>query len=82
MSEAAALAGEDAVVRVGRRVLGGRGAEGRALLHALQDEVDTMLVPALHATQGELKIILLPYPRLRPFEGNVVVAGEGLDPVW
>jgi hypothetical protein len=81
VSEAAALPGQDAIVRVGGRVLGGRGPEGRALLQAFQNEVDPVLVPVLHATQGELKIVLLPHPRLRPFDGDVVVAGEGLDPV-
>src|SRR5215470_10643241 len=80
MREAAALPGEDTIVRVRGGVLGSRGAEGRALLHALQNEINAVLVPVLHTTQGELKIVLLPHPCLCPFDGDMMVAGKSLDP--
>jgi hypothetical protein len=80
VSKAAALPSQDAVIGVGSRVLGGGGSKGGTLLHALQNEIDTVLMAVLHATQRELEIVFFPYSGLRPFQGEALVAGEGLDP--
>ena len=68
MREAAALMREDAVVGV----LGGKlrqaDAEGRPLLHALEDEVDAVGVVLLHATQRRQHVVLLAHSLLGPLD--------------
>src|SRR5215831_11381591 len=61
----AALLGQEAVVRVGGRILGRGRAEGGALFHALEDEVDAVLLPFLQTPQVRTKLILLPHSLFR-----------------
>ena len=51
VGEAAPLVGQDAMVGVLRRKFGHADAEGSALLHALEDEVDAIGFLLLHAAQ-------------------------------
>src|SRR5208337_1286304 len=50
------------VVRVLGRVLRQADAEGRPLLHALEDEVDTVGIALRHAAQPRQHVVLLAYP--------------------
>src|SRR5208283_5677648 len=56
--------------------------EADALLHALEDDVDSPPIAALHPLQVRADIIFLPHPFLRPFHRGLVVAGEGFDPMF
>ena len=56
-------------------------AEGRPLLHALEDEVDAVGVALRHAAQPGQHVVLLAHPLLGPFDRDRVVAGEGFHPV-
>lgn len=49
MGEAAALDRQDAMIRILGGVLGHGDAEGAALLHALEDEIDAVGAALLHA---------------------------------
>ncbi len=80
MCEAAALASQDAVVGIVGGKPGNRGAEGLALLHAFQNEVDAVLPGPFHAAQRRTHVILLAHLRLSPFDGDTVVAGKRLHP--
>ena len=53
MGEAASFVRENTMVRIFRRKFGHADAEGSALLHALEDEVDAVGVLLLHAAQCE-----------------------------
>ena len=68
-------------MRIGGGKTRRRGAKGLALLHTLQDEIDPMAMGALDATLRRTNIILLAHLRLRPFDGNIMIACERLDPV-
>ena len=81
MGEAAALVGEDAVVRVLGGVFRHGDAEGRPLLHALEDEVDAVGVVLRHAAQPRQDMVLLAHALLGPLDRKPMIAGEGLDPV-
>ncbi len=81
MREAAALVRDDAVVRVLGRVLRQADAEGRPLLHALEDEVDTVGIALLHAAQPPQHVVLLAYPLLGPFDRDRVIARVGFHPI-
>src|SRR4051794_11998918 len=79
--EAAALAGKDAVVRVLGGIFWHADAEGRPLLHALEDEVDTVGVPLRHAPQPGQDMIFLAHALLGPFDRGIMIASEGFHPV-
>ena len=81
MEKAAALVRDDAVVRVLGRVLRQADAEGRPLLHALEDEVDTVGIALLHAAQPRQHVVLLAYPLLGPFDRDRVIARVGFHPI-
>ena len=68
VGEAAALARDDAVVRVPGRVFRQADAEGRPLLHALEDEVDAVGVTTRHPLQPRQHVVLLAHPLLGPFD--------------
>src|ERR1700693_62331 len=80
MREAAALAGQNAVVRICSGKAGNRRTKSLTLLHAFQDEVDAVLPGPFHATQGWTHIILLTHLGLSPFNGDTVVAAKRLSP--
>ena len=79
--EAAPLVGQDAIVGVLGRVLGHSDAEGRPLFHALEDEVDAVGVPLLHAAQRGQHVILFAHALSGPFKRDAVVAGKSFHPV-
>jgi len=72
---------EDAVIRVPGGVLGPRGTEGAPLLQAAEDEVHPEALTTLHPGVIRADVVLLVDAFLRPLDGNVVVAGKGLDPL-
>jgi hypothetical protein len=80
VSEAAALFGQEAVVRVSGGILGRSGTKGRALLHALEDEVHTVEVSLLHPPPRRFQVILFADSFLGPLDGNQMVASVGLHP--
>src|SRR5208283_588149 len=57
------------------------GAEGPALFHALEDEVDAVAAGALEAAEVGGDVVFLADVLLGPLQGDALVAGEGLDPV-
>jgi len=81
MCEAAALAGDDAVVRVLAGIFRHADAKGWPLLHALEDEIDAVGVPVRHAAQPRQDIVLLAHALLGPFDRGMMIAGEGFHPV-
>lgn len=72
--------GQNAVVGILRGILRYADAEGTALFHALKDEIDAECPAFLHAAQCRQYVILLAQAFLRPFHGDVVIAGIGLHP--
>ena len=74
------VATDNPVVRIIGRILGWERFETRPLLHAFEDEVDTVPVLAFHALQVRPYVFLLAYPFLGLFHGYLVVAGIGIDP--
>jgi hypothetical protein len=81
MGEAAALVGEDTVVRVLRGIFRHADAEGRSLLHALEDEVDAVAAASDHTALPRQNMVFLAHALLGPFDRKAVVAGERLDSV-
>src|SRR5215471_9810339 len=81
MSEAAALMREKAVVRVGGGIFRHGDAEGRSLLHALEDEVDAVAIGPRHAAKPGQHMVLLAHALLGPLNRKAMIAGIGLDPV-
>jgi hypothetical protein len=78
--EAASLASQNTVVGIGGGEAGNRGAERLALLHAFENEIHAMPPGPFHAAQGGTHIVLLAHLRLRPFDGDGVVACKRLHP--
>jgi len=68
-------------VRVRGGILGRRGTKGRALLHALEDEVDPVAVSLLHPSARRFQIILFADSLLCPRDRNLLMASVGLHPV-
>src|ERR1700683_5005540 len=58
MGEAAPLVSQDAMVGILRGELGHADAEGAALLHTLEDEVDTVGILLFHAAQRWQDVLL------------------------
>jgi hypothetical protein len=81
VGEAAALVGQDAIVRVRRGIFRHTDAEGCPLLHALEDEVDTVPVGPGHAAQPSQNVIFLADALFGPLDRDTMVAREGFDPV-
>jgi hypothetical protein len=79
--KAAALVGEDAVVRVGGGVFRHGDAQGCSLLHALEDEVDAAGVFLRHAAQPRQDMVLLAHALFGPLDRKPMIVREGLDPV-
>src|SRR5947207_15758729 len=74
------VATDNPVVRIIGRILGWERLETRPLLHAFEDEVDTVPVLAFHALQVRPYVLLLAYPFLGLFRGDLVVVGIGTEP--
>ena len=81
MGEAALLAGQDAMIGILRRELRHSHPKGWTLFHALEDEVHTKSVLADHFAQPRLHILFLAHALLGPLNGDVAIAGKGLDPL-
>ncbi len=81
VGEAASLVRQNAMVRIFCREFGHADAEGSALLHALEDEVDAVGVLLLYAAQRGQNVVLFAGPFLGPLDRDLVVAGVRLDPV-
>src|ERR1700704_2075085 len=79
--EAAALAGEDAVIWILGGVFGDADAKARPLLHALEDEVDAVGVVPGHAALPGQDMVFLAHAFLGPFDRQPMIAGEGFHPV-
>ena len=78
--EAAPLRSQNAVVGILGGKLGHGTAEGRPLFHALENEIDAVLAGPLHAAQPGPDVIFFTDTLLGPLHGDLVVAGERLDP--
>ena len=52
------------------------------MLHALENEADSIPIAALHPFQMRPDVIFLPYPFLGPFHRDLVVPGKGFDPMF
>src|SRR5438128_2293048 len=59
---------------------GSGGAEGGSQFHALEDEVDSELISALHASQVGTDVVLLADPFFGPLHGDLTFLGEGFHP--
>jgi hypothetical protein len=81
VGEAALLAGQDAVVWILGRELRHADPERCSLFHTLENEVDPVRVLPQHFAQPRLHIVFLTHALLGPLNGDVVIAGKGLDPV-
>src|SRR6516165_9307621 len=77
---AAALASKDAVVGILNWVSRYRGPEGGAHLHALQNEVNTETILALHRLEVAANVILFAHALLRPLDWDPLLAGESIHP--
>ena len=79
--EAALLAGQDAMIGI----FGGKLRHGHpkawSLLHALENEVHAVGTLLHHAAQPRLNKVLFAHAFLGPLDRDVMIAGEGLDPV-
>src|ERR1700674_2717379 len=80
MRVATTLRGNEAVVRVRCGELRRADAEAGPQLHALQDEVHAEPLLALHPVQRRPDIVLFPDALLGPFDRDVLVARERIDP--
>ena len=76
-----ALLGDDAVIRIGGGILRDCHAEVGADLHALQDEVHAEALLPLHLPQARPYVVFLADALFGPFDRNLMIAGEGLDPL-
>src|SRR5262245_19234524 len=79
--EAAALAGEDAVVWILGGILRHADPEARPLFHTLEDEINAIGVPLCHSAWPGEHIVFLAHPLFGPLDRDIMIAGEGLDPV-
>jgi hypothetical protein len=56
--------------------------EAESLLHTLENKVDAIPIAALHLFQMRPDVIFFAHPFLRPFHRDLVVPGEGFNPVF
>src|SRR5208337_1404498 len=78
--EAAALMREDAVMRILARIFRQADAVGRPLLHAFEDEVDTVRVAPRHPMEPRQHVVLLAHPLLGPLDRDRMIARIGFHP--
>ena len=76
----AAAFAQDLVIRISGGELGLSRAQGRSLLHALEDEVDPIALGSFHAAQQRLDKLFLFNTLLSPLHGNVMVSGKAFYP--
>lgn len=80
VGEAAAAFAQDLVIRISGGELGLSRAQGGSLLHALEDEIDSIALGSFHAAQQRLDKLFLLNPLLGPLDGNVMVSGKPFHP--
>src|SRR6516162_497305 len=80
VGEAAPLVGKDAIVGVRGGIFRHGDAEGRADLHALENEVHAVGVLLDHSAEPGQDIVLFAHTLLRPADRGSMVAGEGFHP--
>ena len=80
IGEPAAVRAEDAVIGIGGGELGHDGAKGRALLHALEDEVDAVPLRPFQPAQPRQDVVFFPYPFPRPLDAHAVIPRKSLHP--
>jgi hypothetical protein len=78
---AGTLPRQDAVIGIVDRKSGNSGAERGSQFHALEDEVNAALIPALHASQVRTDVVFLADSFFGPLHGELTFPGEGLYPV-
>ena len=81
VGEAASCLSDDAVIRIIGGEPGRDRAEGGGLLHALENEIDPEASGAFSLCEEGSYPIFLPHVLFRPFDGDAMVPGIGLDPV-
>jgi hypothetical protein len=77
---AGTLPGEDAVMGIGDGKSGNGGPERGSEFHALEDEVDAELIPALHSSQVGTNVVFLADAFLSPLHGDLAFLAKGLHP--
>ncbi|MBV6433897.1 MAG: hypothetical protein IANPNBLG_04131 [Bryobacteraceae bacterium] len=81
VGEATALVRQDAVVGILGGILRNADAEGAALFHAFEGEVDAVGATFLHAAQCGQDVVLFAEALFGPLKGKFVIAGESFHPV-
>ena len=81
VGEAAALRRQNTMIGILGGIARHGDAEGRALLHAPEDEIDAVAVVPRHAPLPRQDVVLLAHALLGPHDGDPVVARERLHPV-
>src|SRR5271165_6194138 len=71
---------EDAVMRILARIFRQADAVGRPLLHAFEDEVDTVRVAPRHPMEPRQHVVLLAHPLLGPLDRDRMIARIGFHP--
>src|SRR5262244_198650 len=80
MREAAALVRQDPVMWIFGRVFRHGDAKGRALLHALEDEIDAIGAPLRHAALPGQDMIFLAHSLFGPLDRQPMIARVGVHP--
>src|SRR5437773_11924583 len=80
VSVAGTLPSEDAVMGIVDRKPGNGRTEGGSQFHALEDEIDSELMAALHSSQVGTNVVFLTDPFFGPLHGNLTFLGEGFHP--
>src|SRR5207302_8511654 len=62
------------------RIHGKGGTGGGSQFHALEDEIDSELMAALHSSQVGTNVVFLADPFFGPLHGNLTFLGEGFHP--
>lgn len=76
----AAAFAQDLVIRISGGELGLSRAQGGSLLHALEDEIDSIALGSFHAAQQRFDKLFLFNALLCPLDGNVMVSGKPFHP--
>src|SRR5258707_14274416 len=70
---------QDAIVGILGAELRDTDAESASSLHALENRVDAIDVPLLHAAQRGQNVVLFAYALFGPFHRNSLITGIGFD---
>jgi hypothetical protein len=81
MGKAAALVSDNTIIGDRGGIFRHGDAEGGSDLQAFENEIDAIGIVAPHAALPAADKILLAHALLGPFDGDAMIAGEGLNPV-